>query len=53
MQMEYNAFIIRPTEPLKVGRMERNPAKLEALYRQGYADAKNAMNKIKNWIGEG
>lgn len=45
-----NLFIIRPTEPLKVGRMERNPHKLEALYRQGYEDAKTSRGKIQNWI---
>ncbi|MEH7354474.1 patatin family protein [Neobacillus drentensis] len=45
-----NALIIRPTQPLKVGRMERNPKRLEDLYNQGYKDAKNSMSSILNYI---
>jgi predicted patatin/cPLA2 family phospholipase len=41
-----NVFIIRPSEPLEVGRMERNPVKLEKLYLQGYKDAKNAQDRL-------
>ncbi|EKN65586.1 Serine protease [Neobacillus bataviensis LMG 21833] len=44
------ALIIRPTQPLKVGRMERNPQRLEELYNQGYEDAKNSMTSILNYI---
>ncbi len=39
-------LIIRPTQPLKVGRMERNPSRLEELYHQGYEDAKASIKKI-------
>ncbi|WML40201.1 patatin family protein [Neobacillus sp. OS1-2] len=45
-----NALIIRPTQPLKVGRMERNPKRLEDLYNQGYEDAKKSMTSILNYI---
>ncbi|WP_040208628.1 patatin-like phospholipase family protein [Neobacillus jeddahensis] len=45
-----NVLIIRPTEPLKVGRMERDPQKLEELYNQGYADAKKSMANIHQYI---
>ncbi|MBO0958335.1 patatin family protein [Neobacillus sp. MM2021_6] len=45
-----NALIIRPTQPLKVGRMERNPKRLEDLYNQGYEDAKMSMTSILNYI---
>ncbi|UOY91980.1 patatin family protein [Ectobacillus sp. JY-23] len=34
-----NIFIIRPTEPLQVDRMEKDAKKLAALYDQGYKDA--------------
>ncbi|MEH7332215.1 patatin family protein [Neobacillus drentensis] len=43
-------LIIRPTQPLKVGRMERNPGKLEELYNQGYHDAKNSIESILKYI---
>ncbi|MBT2656254.1 patatin family protein [Bacillus sp. ISL-18] len=45
-----NVLIIRPSEPLKVGRMERNPQRLEDLYRQGYRDAQESMNKINSYL---
>ncbi|MGG3470101.1 patatin family protein [Neobacillus pocheonensis] len=43
-------LIIRPTHPLKVGRMERNPLKLEELYNQGYEDARKSMQKILTYV---
>ncbi|MDP4083600.1 MAG: patatin family protein [Bacillota bacterium] len=45
-----NIFIIRPTTPLKVGRMERNSSKLEELYLQGYQDAKRSIERLKQWV---
>lgn len=45
-----NVLIIRPSQPLKVGRMERNPQRLEELYNQGYEDAKASMSTIMNYI---
>jgi len=45
-----NVLIIRPSAPLKVGRMERNPQKLAELYNQGYQEAKAAMDSIVNFI---
>jgi predicted patatin/cPLA2 family phospholipase len=45
-----DVFIIRPSMPLRVGRMERDPRKLEELYKQGYADAKSAYGKIGKWM---
>ncbi|MDQ6422396.1 patatin family protein [Paenibacillus sp. LHD-117] len=45
------AFIIRPTETLSVGRMERDPKKLGALYEQGYEDAKRTLPELKAWMG--
>ncbi|MCM3030629.1 MULTISPECIES: patatin family protein [unclassified Niallia] len=42
-----NIMVVRPQEKLVVGRMERNPQKLENLYMQGYRDAKAALGKWK------
>lgn len=44
-----NVLIIRPLEKLKVGRMERSPQKLSALYMQGYEDAKKMLSSIKQF----
>ncbi|MDQ0243898.1 putative patatin/cPLA2 family phospholipase [Bacillus fengqiuensis] len=45
-----NVFIIRPEQPLSVGRMERNPVKLEGLYQQGYEEAKAKYNQLIKWL---
>ncbi|BCB04369.1 patatin-like phospholipase family protein [Bacillus sp. KH172YL63] len=44
-----DVIIIQPQTPLKVGRIERNPQKLDELYWQGYRDAEAKMNEILNW----
>jgi len=46
-----NVFVIRPQEPLVVGRMERDPRKLDALYMQGYRDAGKLMPSLQEWMG--
>lgn len=45
-----NVFVIRPQKPLKVGRMERDPARLEELYNQGYEDAKASLASLIDFI---
>ncbi|KAA0546689.1 patatin family protein [Bacillus sp. BGMRC 2118] len=47
-----NIFIIQPTNPLKVGRMEKNRDKLEELYNEGYEDAKNISNSLVQWLAK-
>ncbi|NBC70968.1 patatin-like phospholipase family protein [Paenibacillus sacheonensis] len=47
-----NLFVIRPEKPLEVGRMEKDSAKLDALYLQGYEDAKRLMPSLKAWSGQ-
>ncbi len=39
-------IIIRPLEPLKVSRVEKDPLKLEDLYLQGYNNAKEKFEQI-------
>jgi predicted patatin/cPLA2 family phospholipase len=51
-EQEGNVLILRPTKPLKVGRMERKPQRLEELYNQGYEDAKASMSIVLNYINE-
>ncbi|WP_026583868.1 patatin-like phospholipase family protein [Bacillus sp. J33] len=42
-------LVIQPEEPLTVGRMERNPKKLEKLYMQGYEDARKSYERIEHF----
>ena len=46
-----SAFVLRPARPLVVGRMERDLARLEALYRQGYDETTARMAELETWLG--
>lgn len=39
-------FVIRPKKAHGVGRVEKDPAKLKALYRQGYRDAADSYRQL-------
>ena len=43
-------FLLRPSKDLQIGRMERDPARLEAQYNLGRADALAALPALKEWI---
>ncbi|TYR79828.1 patatin family protein [Priestia megaterium] len=45
-----NVFVIRPQVPLVVGRMEKNKDKLDALYKQGYKEAADQYDQLKEWL---
>lgn len=44
------AFVIRPLTPSSVGRVEKDPEKLDALYRQGYEEAKDCYDRLKEYL---
>jgi len=44
------AFVLRPVRSLVVGRLERDPARLEALYRQGYDETVARMPDLEVWL---
>lgn len=50
MEREGSAIVIRPSSKVVVGRMEKDPSKLEALYRLGYEDAKRLGPHMKEWL---
>lgn len=43
-------FIICPSSPVEISRLEKNEAKLKALYQQGYEDAKNQFKALQEFI---
>ena len=45
LEDEGKIVVIRPEEPIVVGRMETNVRKLTDLYKQGYACAKKVMER--------
>lgn len=50
LEREGKVVVIRPSEELKVERLERDPKKLQELFENGYEDAKKAYEKIKEFI---
>lgn len=45
-------FVIRPSEPLPVKRIERNPKKLLDVYNKGYHDAEKIYPHLTQWISK-
>ncbi|RFU64808.1 patatin-like phospholipase family protein [Peribacillus glennii] len=45
-----NVLIIRPTEKMEVGRVERSPQKLAKLYQQGYEEAKRNHKNLNEFL---
>ena len=50
LEKKGEVLLIRPSQDPKIGRMERNPKKVQALYELGYKDAMCQMDKIKEFI---
>lgn len=46
-----NCFVIRPSTPITISNLETDKEKLDALYNQGYNDAKNSYKKMINFLG--
>lgn len=44
------AYVIRPKEDNHIGRIEKDRAKLEALYQLGYEDAKNCYEELTAFL---
>lgn len=50
LQQSGKAFIIQPKIPNDVGRLEKNPEKLRALYKQGYEDAAACYEELIRFL---
>ena len=44
-------FVIRPSGILPLGRVERNPEKVQEVYHRGRADALRALEDLRKWLG--
>ncbi len=49
-QANGQAFVIRPKKAGDVGRLEKDPKKLEALYQEGYADAEACYEEMIQYL---
>lgn len=45
-----NAFVIQPSHPVHIGRVEKDRAKLWALYEEGYADAQRCWPALQTFL---
>ncbi len=50
LEKQGKIFVIRPHEPLNIGRMEKDPANVRRVYDIGYADATKQMDELKEWL---
>ena len=44
------AFVIRPSRPVQVKRIEKDPAKLQAAYDLGIQDARSQLDSLKHYL---
>lgn len=49
-QRQGNLFVIRPKKASNVGRLEKEKAKLDALYEEGYQDAENCYVELLEYL---
>jgi predicted patatin/cPLA2 family phospholipase len=49
LEKEGKAIVIRPSQTLKIDKLEKDVKKLEDLYNLGVEDAKKFVSKIKDW----
>lgn len=52
LESEDKVFVIRPKIPLKIGRLEKDPEKIQSIYDIGFKDAENKLHDMKKWIKE-
>lgn len=52
LEQEGRVFVIRPAAPVTVGRAERNPEKLQALYNEGRRVAESRLGALRDYLGD-
>lgn len=51
LEAEGRVFVIAPSRPVDISRLEGDMAKLGALYDLGYLDARNRLEALKEYLG--
>ncbi len=52
LEREGKIFVIRPSRPIEIGRMEKNPKKLQEVYDLGIRDAKKQLEVLRGYLEE-
>lgn len=50
LEKEGSIFVIRPSSAPSIGRMEKNPEKIRALYNMGREDALRSIAALQDWL---
>ena len=45
-------FVIRPSRPIEIGRVESDPDKLQEVYELGLRDGQAALAPLQEYLGE-
>ncbi|MGN0678375.1 MAG: patatin family protein [Oscillospiraceae bacterium] len=49
-EQEGRAFVIRPSQTIDIGRIEKNPEKLQSVYDLGLRDAKAQLERLREFM---
>lgn len=49
-ELEGSAFVIRPSIPLEIGRLEKDPEAVQKIYDVGRKDALAKIDELLNWL---
>ncbi len=52
LEQSNDIFVIRPSKTIEIGRLERDPSKLQAMYDLGVMDAKNRVTDLRNYLAD-
>lgn len=52
LEKEGTLFVLRPSQHIKIGRIEKNPEKLQALYDVGIRDAQAKTEQIQQFLSQ-
>ncbi len=50
LEKEGKIFVIRPAQPLNIGRMEKDPENVQRVYDIGYADGQKHLDNMLEWL---
>ena len=52
LEQDGSAFVIRPSRPLDIKRLENDPEKVQQVYEIGRADAEKYMTELLSWLNK-
>ena len=50
LEKQGKIFVIRPSVDLQISRLEKDPAKVQAMYDLGMSDAKKQIQALKDYL---